>query len=433
MTPEWVGLLAIVALLVLIILRCPIALAMILVGFTGFAVIVGLGPALAVLENAPFEVASTYSFTMIPLFILMGSFAARAGLSADLFTAARSLLRGWNGGLALAAVTACGGFSAVSGSSLATAATMTRVALPEMQAQGYSPRLAAGSLAAGGTLGIMIPPSIALLLYALMTEQSVATLFIAGIVPGVLAYSLYVLTIMILVWWRPELGGQRSTDDTPCAQVLLRAVPVLVLFLLVMGGLYSGVFTPTEAAGAGACLALLFALVRGMGWSEFKAALHETLRISAAIFLILIGAEVFGYLLSVSQITWQLVDAVRAMGLEPWQVLVLILLFFVLFGCIMDSLAMILLTVPLLYPLIIDSGFDPIWFGIIAVVTVELGLITPPVGMNLFVIRSVAPELPLKTIFLGTLPFVLADLVRLALLVAMPALVLWLPTRLGMI
>lgn len=433
MTPQLIGLLSIAVLLLLIVLRCPIALAMILVGFGGFAAIVGFGPALAVLENGPFEVASHYSFTMIPLFILMGSFAARAGLSADLFAAARRLLRGWNGGLALAAVTACGGFSAVSGSSLATAATMSRVALPEMRAHGYSPRLAAGSLAAGGTLGIMIPPSIALLLYALITEQSVATLFMAGILPGLLAYALYLITIMLLVRWRPELGGRIPRDHSPLRRALWRALPVVLLFLLVMGGLYGGVFTPTEAAGAGAFLALVFALLRGMGWVGFKAALQDTLRISAAIFLILMGAEIFGYLLSVSQLAFQLVDTIRALGLEPWQVLLLILAFFVLFGCFMDSLAMILLTVPILYPLILDSGFDPIWFGIVAVVTVELGLITPPVGMNLFVIRSVAPELPLKDILLGALPFVLADLVRLALLIAFPAIALLLPRWLGMV
>ena len=432
MSPEWVGLLAMPALLLLIMLRCPIAVAMGLVGFTGFALIVGIEPALAVLENAPFAVASSYTFTMIPLFILMGSFAARAGLSTDLFTAARRPLRGWNGGLALAAVTACGGFSAVSGSSLATAATMTRVALPEMRAQGYSLRLAAGSLAAGGTLGIMIPPSIALLLYALMTEQSVATLFMAGIVPGVLAYILYALTIILLVWLRPERGGRPIDDHTRLSVALWRAVPVLILFILVMGGLYSGVFTPTEAAGAGAFLALVFAVLRGLDWAGLTAALYETLRISAAIFLILMGAEIFGYLLSVSQIAWQLVDTVRVWGLEPWQILLLILAFLLVLGCFMDSLAMILLTVPILYPLVIESGFNPIWFGIIAVVTVELGLITPPVGMNLFVIRSVAPELPLKTLFVGALPFVLTDILRLALLILFPALALGLPTWLGM-
>jgi len=429
-TPQTIGLLAVAALFVLIVLRCPIALAMMLTGAGGFAAIVGVQPAIALFETGPFEVVSNYSFTMIPLFLLMGNLAAQAGLSADLFTAAKRLLHGWRGGVALASITASAGFSAVCGSSLATAATMGRVALPELLRHGYSLRLATGTLAAGGTLGIMIPPSIALLLYALITEQSVAAMFLAGFLPGILAYGLYLLTIVLLT----KGQSQQSREDPPqgsISQAVMTLLSVATLFLIVMGGLYGGVFTPTEAAGAGAFVTLVLAVYRGVGSAGLRQALVDTLRISAAIFLILIGAEIFGFLISVSQLSFALVDLIRAAHLQPWQVLTLLLIFYIVFGCIMDSLAMILLTVPIFYPLIQDYGFDPIWFGIIAVVTVEIGLITPPVGMNLFVIKSVAPQVPMREIMLGALPFVAADIVRLMILVLFPAIALFLPRLFG--
>ena len=322
----------------------------------------------------------------------------------------------------------------MSGSSLATAATIARVALPEMRAQGTAPRLAAGSLAAGGTLGIMIPPSIALLLYALITQQSVEVLFLAGVLPGLLAILLYGATIAVLLRLRPELGG-RATDPErePLGRALKPALPVLALFLLVMGGLYGGLFTPTEAAGAGAFLTLLVALARGVRWPGLRRALADTLGTTAAIFLIIIGAEIFGYLLSVSQIPAETVALIRDLGLAPWMVLAAVLVFFILLGCVMDSLAMILLTVPVFYPLIVEAGYDPIWFGILAVVAVELGLITPPVGMNLFVISSVAPEVKSEEVMIGALPFVVADLLRLAILAAFPIIALALPGWFGLL
>lgn len=434
--PE-IGLAAIAGLLLLLLLRCPVALAMILSGLGGFALLASPEAALAILANGPWDVATNYAFTLVPLFLLMGNLAAQAGLSRDLFAAARRLLVGWRGGLPLAAVLASGGFSAVSGSSLATAATMARVALLEMRAQGTAPRLAAGSLAAGGTLGIMIPPSIALLLYALITQQSVEALFLAGVLPGLLAILLYGLTIAVLVRLRPELAG-RPADPAACAReplgrALKPALPVLALFLLVMGGLYGGLFTPTEAAGAGAFLTLLVALARGVRWPGLRQALTDTLGTTAAIFLIIIGAEIFGYLLSVSQIPAETVTLIRDLGLAPWMVLVVVLVFFILLGCVMDSLAMILLTVPVFYPLIVEAGYDPIWFGILAVVAVELGLITPPVGMNLFVISSVAPEVKSEEVMVGALPFVVADLLRLAILAAFPIIALALPGWFGLL
>ncbi len=431
MSPQEIGFVAIAALLALLALGCPVGIAMIGVGFVGFASIVGLGPALTVLETGAFETASSYSFTLVPLFILMGALVSRAGLSRDLFLAARRFTHGWQGGLALAGVTASAAFSAVSGSSLATASTMTRVAYPEMRAHGYDPRLAAGSLAAGGTLGIMIPPSIALLLYALITEQSVGDMFLAGFLPGLLAFTLYAICVAVMARiWRP-LGQHADADPGSLGLAVRRFIPVAVLFGLVMGGLYGGFFTPTEAGGAGAAMALVFALWRGLRWPDLRDALAETVRISAMIFVILIGAEVFGFLLSVSQISFAMAEMIDEAGWSPMQLLLAIVVFYIVLGCFMESLAMILLTVPIFFPLVVEAGFDPIWFGVIAVVTVETGLITPPVGMNLFVVRASAGELELRDVMKGVLPFVVTDVIRLAILIAFPAIALTLPRLFG--
>ncbi len=431
MSPQEIGFLGIAGLLVLLVLGCPVGIAMILVGFSGFAAIIGLGPALNVLQTGAFETAANYSFTLVPLFLLMGSLVSRAGLSRDLFLAARRFTQGWNGGLAVAAVAACAAFSAVSGSSLATASTMTRVAYPEMRAQGYDPRLAAGSLAAGGTLGIMIPPSIALLLYALITEQSVGTMFLAGFLPGLLAFALYVVCVTVMARvWRPS-DEHADADPGTLGLAFRRFAPVAVLFGMVMGGLYGGFFTPTEAGGAGAALALVFALWRGLRWPGLIAALKETVQVSATIFIILIGAEVFGFLLSVSQISFAMADMIRDAGWAPWQLMLAIMVFYLVLGCFMESLAMILLTVPIFFPLVVDAGFDPIWFGVITVVIVETGLISPPVGMNLFVVRGAVDDLELKDVMIGVLPFVLTDIIRLAILIAFPAIALTLPRLFG--
>ncbi|RVV99604.1 TRAP transporter large permease [Mesobaculum littorinae] len=436
MTPLEIGYLTIAGLFAAVLLGCPIGLAMVLGGFGGFAAIVGTGPALSVLQTATFETATTYSFTLVPLFLLMGSLISGSGVARDLFEGAQRLTRGWSGGLAAAGVTASAVFATVSGSSLATASTMTRVAYPEMEAHGYDPRLATGSLAAGGTLGILIPPSIALLLYALITEQSVGEMFLAGILPGGLAFALYLVAIVVMarVWrGRPDPAPARAArvagQDGPLHTLKLFA-PALILFGLVMGGLYGGVFTPTEAGGAGAGLALIFALARGMRWAGLKQAFAETVVTTGAIFLILIGAEVFGFVLSTSQISVAMVDFISDNDFAPWQVMALILVFYVILGCFMESLAMILLTVPIFFPVVMANGYDPVWFGIIAVVTVELGLITPPVGMNLFMVKGAAPQLQLRTVMVGVLPFVVVDLVRLAILLAFPSISLLLPGRL---
>ncbi|WP_460273576.1 TRAP transporter large permease [Celeribacter sp. ULVN23_4] len=435
MTPLVIGYISIAVMFVIVLFGAPIGLAMIAVGFAGFSATIGVSAALSILKTATFETVTSYSFTLIPLFLLMGNLISRSGVAADLFRGALLLTRGWSGGLAAAGVTASAVFSTVSGSSLATASTMTRVAYPEMKAHGYDSRLATGSLAAGGTLGILIPPSIALMLYALITEQSVGTMFLAGILPGILAFVLYLVTILIMARiWPPEEGVSQITDEELAPQgrfeILRLFAPSLVLFGLVMGGLYGNFFTPTEAGGVGAALALIFAFWRRVPRSELIAAFTETITTSGSIFLILIGAEVFGFVLSTSQLSNALVDFLNSSGFGPWQVLLSILLFYVILGCFMESLAMILLTVPIFFPVILANGFDPIWFGVIAVVTVELGLITPPVGMNLFMVKSASRDTPLSKIMVGVIPFVITDVIRLGILLAFPAISLLLTGRL---
>ncbi|MCB1760200.1 MAG: TRAP transporter large permease [Gammaproteobacteria bacterium] len=425
MSAAVIGFICVGGMLLLIVLRAPVALAMALTGFVGFGWIVAFEPAISILESGPFETLSNYSFSPIPMFILMGVFASKAKMSAELFNGARTLFGSWRGGMALAAVSSCGVFSAISGSSLATAASMSRVALPEMLKNGYAQSLATGTLAAGGTLGIMIPPSIALLLYALITEQSVGDMFIAGILPGILGLLLYCAAIAITVALKPELATPGpSTTLTEKIVGLKGLVPFGMIFLFIIGGIYGGIFTPTEAAAIGAAGTLLIALFRGLTLRQFRAAIEETLFMSAMIFFMIIGAEIFGYFLTVSRISFELVEMVDAMGLSPFAVLLCVLLLYMLLGCVMDSIAMLLLTVPVVFPLIQAAGFDPVWFGIVSVITVELGLITPPVGMNVFVIKSVAPDIPIREVFKGVFPFVLSDIVRLALLILFPALAL---------
>lgn len=430
MDSSMIGFICIAIMLIMIAFRAPIALSMAATGFIGFASIVAFQPAVAILDSAPFEALSNYSFSPIPMFILMGVFASKARMSQELFNGAKTLFGAWRGGMALAAVTSCGIFSAISGSSLATAASMSRVALPEMKKNGYAHSLASGTLAAGGTLGIMIPPSIALLLYALITEQSVGDMFIAGVLPGILGLILYVAAISITVWIFPHLAT--PGEKTTLTQKLLGLkglIPFTAVFVLIIAGIYAGFFTPTEAASIGATATLIIALVRGMNWGMFIDAIKETLSISAMIFFMIIGAEIFGYFLSVSRISYSLVEIVQSMNLSPYMILFAVLFLFILLGCVMDSIAMLLLTVPVVFPLIQAAGFDPIWFGIVAVITVEVGLITPPVGMNVFVIKSLDKDINIKEIFKGVIPFVLSDVVRLGLLIGFPSLALGLLSR----
>lgn len=413
--------------LALIAFRIPIALTMAASGFVGFALIVAFDPALAILENGPYEVLTNYSFSPIPMFILMGVLASRSNMSAQLFNGARAMFGAWPAGISLASLMSCGIFSAISGSSVATAASMSRVALPEMLRHGYAPSLATGTLAAGGTLGLIIPPSIALLLYALITEQSVGDMFMAGLLPGILGLVLYALTVVIQVKLNPSLAKPGTpTSLIEKFQGLLGLAPFMGVFLVIIGGMYLGLFTPTEAAAIGAFCTLVIAVIRGMRLKGFYEALLETLVTSSMIFFMIMGAEIFGFFLSVSRISFELVDFVDALNLPPFMVLFAVLLLFVFLGCVMDSIAMLLLTVPVVFPLIQAAGFDPVWFGVLAVVTVELGMITPPLGMNVFVIKAFARDISIGTIFKGVIPFVLSDFVRIGLIIAFPAIALWL-------
>lgn len=415
-----------VALFALMALRVPVGIAMGVVGVGGFAQIVGWGAALSQLAITPLRTITDYNTSLIPMFILMGVFATRSGISSELFGAARAWVGHKRGGLGLATISACSGFAAISGSSVATAATMSRVALPEMRKAGYSDELATGVIASGGTLGILIPPSVVLAIYGYITQQDIGTLFIAGIVPGIIAVIMY----LALVW---VIAGKHSAASEKVGLkerfIALRGIwAVLLLFVSVVGGIYAGVVTPTEAAAAGAFLTGLIGVLRGrLGLRELRISLVDALRTSVSIYTILIGAMLFSSFLAITQTPQKMTAWLTALDLGAYPTLALILLFFLFMGCILDAMAMIILLVPIVFPVIMALGFDPIWFGIIIVMTVELGMITPPIGMNVYIINGVIRDTKLTTIFRGVMPFVGVDLVRLVLLAAIPAITLWLP------
>ncbi|MFL6930576.1 MAG: TRAP transporter large permease [Xanthobacteraceae bacterium] len=431
MSSDVVAILGFVVLFVLMLLRVPVGMAMGLVGVSGFAYLVGGGPALKNVGHTTMRTVTDYNFAVIPLFLLMGSFASTSGMSRELFRAANAFLGHFKGGLGIATIAACAGFAAISGSSVATAATFSTVAYPEMRRHGYPDSFATGVIAAGGTLGIMIPPSTVLAVYGLITEQDIGKLFIAGIVPGLLAVSMYILTINIIGWTRAGFlpTGERATWKERVAA--LRDIwAVLLLFVFIIGGLYGGVFTATEAAGMGAGGAFVIGLLRRrLSVDGILRSLLETTRTTAAIFTILIGALLFGYFLTVTQVPQKATEFLVGLGLGRYGVLAIIMLMYLVLGCLMDALAMIILTVPIIFPVIKELGFDSIWFGVIIVMTVELGLIHPPVGMNIFVIKSVIEDMKISTIFYGVLPFIVTDLIRLVILIAFPILATWLPAR----
>ncbi|WP_280548810.1 TRAP transporter large permease [Halomonas sp. 11-S5] len=423
MSSEMIGAIGLALLLVLMVLRVPVALTMLIVGVVGFAQVISWSAAIAQLKTVPVEVLSNYSFSAVPMFILMGVLAAHSGMAGKLFQSARTICGGWKGGLAIAAVGSCGIFSAISGSSLATASTMTRVALPEMERYGYNRGLATGALAAGGTLGIMIPPSIALLIYAILTEQSVGDMFMAGLVPGLMGLLMYALTVTVVMRLKPSLAV--AGEPTSWLQKLASLgglVPFFAVFLVMILGIYFGAFTPTEGASVGAFATLLYALVKGMRGRELWRSVQETLALSAVVFFMLVGAETLGYFISVSRISFSITDVLYGMDLAPIVVVLCILLLYFVLGMFMDAIAMLVITVPVVFPIIQSLGIDPVWFGIITVLTVELGLITPPVGMNVFVIKAMAPHVGLGEIFKGVAPFIVSDFLRLALLIAFPVL-----------
>jgi len=427
MGSEMIGGIGLALLLVLMLLRVPVALSMLIVGIVGFSQIINVGAALSMVKSVQVEVLSNYSFSAVPMFILMGVLAAHSGMAGKLFNSTRVICGGWKGGLAISAIGSCGIFSAISGSSLATASTMTRVALPEMERYGYNRGLATGALAAGGTLGIMIPPSIALLIYAILTEQSVGDMFMAGLIPGLMGLVFYSLAITVVMRLKPSLAvAGESTSWGDKVKSLAGLSPFFGVFLLLILGIYFGAFTPTEGASVGAFATLLYALAKGMRARGLWRSVQETLALSSVVFFMLVGAETLGYFISVSRISFTISDFLLSMDLTPIVVLLCILLLYFVLGMFMDSIAMLVITVPVVFPIIQSVGIDPVWFGIVTVLTVELGLITPPVGMNVFVIKAMAPHVGLGEIFKGVTPFIISDFVRLALLIAFPALSLFL-------
>lgn len=428
MGPFEAGFLGIFVLLILLLLRMQIGIAMGLVGFFGFAYITGWGPALGLLRTVPYTTFASNDLSVIPLFVLMGSFAFAAGMSEDLYRSVRTLFGSLRGGLAIATVAACACFAAISGSSLATAATMSKVAMPEMMKYNYDKALATGSIAAGGCLGILIPPSVILIIYGIITEQSIGKLFMAGFIPGILQAIFYIITIMIMCRRNPALGPPGpSTTTSEKLLSLLKTWQVIVLFLIVIGGIYSGIFTPTEAAGVGAFIAFVFMILRGkLTWSNLKTTLTSTASTTGMLFLIVLGAMILGYFFSVTRLPFELASMVSNLPVNRYVILVLILLILLVLGCLMDSMAIVLLTVPVFYPLILQLNFEPIWFGILVVRVTEMGLITPPVGLNVFVIQGIT-KVPMHTIFRGVTPFLIADVAEIILLIAIPQLTMFLP------
>lgn len=415
-------------LMILIFLRMPITVAMGTVGVLGMAYMSGFNAGINLLKTVPYATIANYSFIVVPLFILMGNFCFHAGVSNDLYRTVRTWLGQLRGGLAMATVGACAGFAAVSGSSMATAATMGTVALPEMKKYKYDSALATGAISAGGTIGILIPPSVVLVIYGILTELSIGDLFIAGFVPGILEAFFYIATIYILCRRNPALGpaGPRTTFSEKIFS-LKDTWMIIVLFLLVIGGIYLGVFSPSEAAGIGASGALVLALLRKrLKWKGFTSSLTDTLKTSAMIFTILMSAMIFGYFLSVTRLPFELASAVSELEVNRYFILGAILFVYIVLGCMMVPMAMLILTIPIVFPLILEQGFDPIWFGIITVRIFEIAQITPPVGINVFVIKGVAKDVAMSTIYKGIIPFFIADLIHLIILIMFPQIALFL-------
>jgi C4-dicarboxylate transporter DctM subunit len=427
---ELIGVVSLFAIVLLVMLRVPVAIAMGIVGTVGYALVDTLSAALNRVASTPFELSEGYSLSVVPLFLLMGAVAARSGMSQDLFRAANGLFSGRRGTVAMAAVGACAGFGAICGSSLATAATMSRIAIPEMTRLGYDERLASGAVASGGTLGILIPPSVILIVYAVIAEASVAELFAAGLIPGIVLTALHVVVIWGLCRFRPALAPPAG-EPMPLRQRLrdIGAMwQMVVLFLISVGGIYVGLFSPTEAAAVGCLCAILLGFVtRKIDWRQLIRALGETVETTAVLFFIVIMAFVYAYFLVLTRLPQSLVELVTALELAPLAVMLLLILFYLVLGCFLDSLGMILVTVPIFLPLVLGLGYDPVWFGILVVLVVEIGLITPPVGMNLFVIKAQQPDIAIGTLYRGVLPFLSAGVALIVLLLAFEDLALWLP------
>ncbi|MBN2059198.1 MAG: TRAP transporter large permease [Deltaproteobacteria bacterium] len=424
-----IGIIGILVMLFLLFLRMPVGLAMAAVGFGGYACLTSLEGAFGILRSVPFVTALSYDLSVLPLFLLMGSFAIYAGMTEGLYFSAYKWIGSLPGGLAIATIIGCSGFAAVSGSTLATAATIGKIALPEMKKYRYDPALAMGAAASGGSLGILIPPSSIMIIYGIITEQSIEKLFIAGIFPGILLSFLFVMYILIISGLKKELGP--PAEKAPLNEKIksLRDCwGVIVLFLVIMGGMYTGIFTPTEAAGVGAFGTLAFAVAkRRLKRTDFINALTETISTTGMIFVIIIGAMIFGYFLAISRLPYELGGFVCSLPVSRYFILACILAVYIMLGCVLDTIAMVLITVPVFFPVIQELGFDPIWFGIIMVLVSEMSVITPPMGMNVYVIHGIFQDVPMVTIFRGVTPFFGMMILCTILLILFPEIVLFLP------
>jgi len=433
MSPTVIGLIGIAALFLLIFSRMPVGFVMAIVGFIGFGAVVSFDASLNLIAKDIYAVFGSYNLTVIPLFVLMGQLAFHSGISKRLFDAAYTFIGHWPGGLAIATVGACAGFAAICGSTNATAATMAAVTLPEMKRYDYKPELATGVVAAGGSLGILIPPSIIFIVYGIQTEQSIGKLFMAGLIPGFLLTGLFMLTIVVWTTLRPELGP-RGPKASPAEKVrsLMGLIETLILFVLIMGGLFWGFFTPTEAGAIGAFGTLILALIRrNLTWKGFITALFETTRTSCMILVIVAGATIFGHFLAVTRIPFDMASWIASFDLPRAVVMLFIILLYLIGGCIIDALALIMLTIPIFYPVIISLQYDPIWFGVIMVLVTQIGVITPPVGINVYVVSGVARDVPLQVIFRGVMPLLAALILGTLLLIPFPQLALFLPGLMG--
>lgn len=429
MTPQMIGFVGLLALVFLTFIRVPLGAAMGLVGLFGYAAIDGWDRATIVFGTTPYDLL-TYSFSVLPLFILMGVVATASGMSQELFAAASAIFSGRRGALPMAAIGGCAGFSAICGSSLATAGTFTQICVPEMRKYGYDDRIATGSVAAGGTLGILIPPSVIMVIYALAAQESVPALFAAGLIPGLLMTLLFMVAIGITARLRP--AWMPVAPSMPLRERLRAAGSMwklAILFGFAVGGIYAGWFSPTEAAGVAAFAAIVIAaLTRTMTLVGFIDALMNTLRTTAMLMFIIAGAWIFAYFIVQTQLPTAIVELIGYLNLPPYAVILIILCFYLVLGCFLESVAIILVTVPVFLPVIQALGFDPVWYGVLMVIMVEVGLITPPVGLNIFVIRAQLPDVALGTVYRGIIPFLIADAALIALLIMFPQIALWLPS-----